>query len=68
MKPTTTTEMTLTIYNDSGDVVAVVCEDADGLDCVQVKEAGYLDYDQAKATADAIVKVAEFIRQRRGQP
>lgn len=63
-RPNVTTEMTLSIYNDSGDVVAVICEDADGLDCVQVKEAGFLDYEQAVATAAAIIKVAEHIRSR----
>jgi hypothetical protein len=60
--------MTLTIYNDSGDVVAVVCEDADGLDCVQVKEAGYLDYEQAAALCDAVMRVAQHIKDRRGAP
>ena len=63
-KGKTCAEMSLTIYNDDGEIIAVVGEDSDGLDLVEIKESGGMDYEQASALAAAIMTVANHIRER----
>jgi len=63
-KPKTCAEMSLTIYNDSGEIIAVCGEDSYGLDLVEIKESGGMNYEQAEALAAAIMTVANHIRER----